>query len=77
MKIELTKEAKDLIIETGFDRSFGARPLKRTIQRFLENPLAEEIIRGSLKSGGKVIVTAKIDHLEFDFTDNLTKHVAS
>jgi len=77
MSLELTKEAKDLLIEKGFDRSFGARPLKRTIQRFLENPLAEEIIKGSLKSGGKVIVTAKVDHLEFEFTDNVTKHVVS
>ncbi len=42
--IELDKGAKDLLIEKGFDPVFGARPLKRTIQRFLEDPLAEEII---------------------------------
>ena len=77
MKIELTKEAKDFLIDKGFDKSFGARPLKRTIQRFLENPLAEEIIKGSFKSGSKVIVTAKVDHLEFEQADNLTKHGVS
>ena len=65
IKIELTKEAKDFLIEKGFDKSFGARPLKRIIQRFLEDPLAEEIIRGSYKNGAKVHVTAKADHLEF------------
>ena len=65
IKIELTKEAKDFLIEKGFDKNFGARPLKRTIQRFLEDPLAEEIIRGTYKKGGKVKVTAKVDHLEF------------
>ena len=65
IKIELTKEAKDFLIEKGFDKSFGARPLKRTIQRFLEDPLAEEIIKGTFKKGGKVKVTAKVDHLEF------------
>ena len=65
IKIELTKEAKDFLIEKGFDKSFGARPLKRTIQRFLEDPLAEEIIRGTYRKGGKVKVTAKADHLEF------------
>ena len=63
--IELVKEAKDFLIERGFDKVFGARPLKRTIQRFLEDPLAEEIIKGSYKNGAKVKVTAKADHLEF------------
>ena len=66
IKIDLTKEAKDLLIEKGFDKTFGARPLKRTIQRFLEDPLAEEIIKGTFKKGGKVQVTAKVDHLEFN-----------
>lgn len=63
--IELTKEAKDFLIERGFDKIFGARPLKRTIQRFLEDPLAEEIIKGNYKNGANVKVAAKADHLEF------------
>ncbi|MFA5142780.1 MAG: ATP-dependent Clp protease ATP-binding subunit [Candidatus Omnitrophota bacterium] len=65
IKIDMTNEAKDFLIEKGFDKSFGARPLKRTIQRFLEDPLAEDIIRGTFKKGGTVKVTAKVDHLEF------------
>ena len=65
IKIELLPDAKDFLIEKGFDKNFGARPLKRTIQRFLEDPIAEEIIRGSFKKGGTVKVTAKVDHLEF------------
>jgi ATP-dependent Clp protease ATP-binding subunit ClpC len=68
IKIELTKEAKDFLIDKGFDKTFGARPLKRTIQRFLEDPLAEEIIKGTFKKGGKVSVTARADHLEFKMT---------
>ena len=63
--IELTKEAKDFLIERGFDKIFGARPLKRTIQRFLEDPLAEEIIKGNYKNGAKVKAVAKADRLEF------------
>ena len=63
--IDLTKEAKDFLVERGFDKVFGARPLKRTIQRFLEDPLAEEIIKGSYKNGAKVRVTAKADSLDF------------
>lgn len=66
IKIELTQEAKDFLIERGFDKQFGARPLKRTIQRFLEDPMAEEIIRGSFKKGGTARVTAKADHLVFE-----------
>lgn len=65
IKLELSADAKDFLIEKGFDKSFGARPLKRTIQRFLEDPLAEDIIRGTFKKGGNVKVVAKTDHLEF------------
>ncbi|MDD5423561.1 MAG: ATP-dependent Clp protease ATP-binding subunit, partial [Candidatus Omnitrophica bacterium] len=70
IKIELNDDAKNFLIDKGFDKAFGARPLKRTIQRFLEDPLAEEIIRGSFKKGGKVTVTAKADHLEFKSTND-------
>jgi ATP-dependent Clp protease ATP-binding subunit ClpC len=66
IKIELDKSAVDFLIEKGFDKNFGARPLKRTIQRFLEDPLAEDIIKGSFKKGGKVKARAKADHLEFE-----------
>ncbi|MCM8781801.1 MAG: ATP-dependent Clp protease ATP-binding subunit [Candidatus Omnitrophica bacterium] len=67
--LELTKEAKDFLIERGFDKVFGARPLKRTIQRFLEDPLAEDIISGKFKKGGFVRVTSKVDHLVFEQID--------
>ncbi|MDP2928679.1 MAG: ATP-dependent Clp protease ATP-binding subunit [Candidatus Omnitrophota bacterium] len=63
--IDMTKEAKDFLIERGFDKVFGARPLKRIIQRFLEDPLAEEIIKGNYKNGARVRVTAKADSLDF------------
>jgi len=51
--VELSKEAKEFFIEKGFDPMFGARPLKRVIQRFLEDPLAEEMIRGKFKDKEK------------------------
>ena len=59
-------KAKDFLIKKGFDKTFGARPLKRVIQRFVEDPLAEEIISGKLKTGGTVKVDVKADRLEFD-----------
>ncbi len=63
---ELNKAAIDFLIEKGFDPVYGARPIKRTIQRFVEDPLAEEIISGRLHKGKSVKVGAKVDHLIFE-----------
>ncbi|MCM8773462.1 MAG: ATP-dependent Clp protease ATP-binding subunit [Candidatus Omnitrophica bacterium] len=49
LEVELTPQAKEFFMERGFDPVFGARPLKRIIQRFLEDPLSEEIIKGRFK----------------------------
>ncbi len=65
IQVELTKSAIDLLIEKGFDPVYGARPLKRTIQRLLEDPMAEEIISGEFKEGSKVKVDRKEDILVF------------
>ena len=65
IKIELTEEAKELLIEKGFDSAYGARPLKRTIQRYLEDPLAEEIISGRIKGERNIKVSRKNDELVF------------
>jgi ATP-dependent Clp protease ATP-binding subunit ClpC len=57
LKITLTSEVADWIIEaTCKDRSYGARPLRRAIQRYIEDPLSEELIRGQLGSGGDIEV---------------------
>lgn len=63
--LELAKEAKELIIEKGFNPVFGARPLKRTIQRYLEDPLSEEIISKKFKAARKVKVVRKNEELVF------------
>ncbi len=57
--ITLTDKAKNYIAEKGFDTNFGARPLKRSIQKYLEDPIAEEILKGELKS--KDIITIDLD----------------
>ncbi|HAF28455.1 MAG TPA: Clp protease ClpC [Bacteroidales bacterium] len=54
--IELTVTAKDYVTEKGFDPDFGARPLKRAIQKYLEDPMAEAIIKSSLKQGDILLV---------------------
>jgi ATP-dependent Clp protease ATP-binding subunit ClpC len=66
ISIELSKEAVEFLINKGFDPVYGARPLKRTIQRFLEDPLAQEIISGKVPKGRSVKVGLKFDHLIFE-----------
>jgi ATP-dependent Clp protease ATP-binding subunit ClpC len=75
IEITLDKKAKDFLIDKGFDKVFGARPLKRTIQRYLENPLAEEILAGSFKEGAKIIVTCSKGKDELEFTKSSGKSV--
>jgi len=66
ISLEVTAEAKEFLIEKGFDPVFGARPLKRTIQRFLEDPLASEIISKRFKEGSIVKVGRKNEELVFE-----------
>jgi len=54
--IKLSDTAKDIIAERGYDEKFGARPLKRAIQKYLEDPLADEIINSNIKPGDTLIV---------------------
>ena len=59
VKLELTKPAKEFLAEKGFDPAYGARPLKRAIQRYLEDPLAEEMLKGTFTEG--MLVKVKVD----------------
>jgi len=69
--LELTEEAKNFLAEKGYDQQFGARPLHRAIQKYLEDPLAEEILRMSIKQGD--ILVAELDKenskLKFSFKE--------
>ncbi len=56
MSIHLDDSAKDFIVTKGFDQKYGARPLRRAIQKFVEDPLAEEILRGTFKEGAAILV---------------------
>jgi ATP-dependent Clp protease ATP-binding subunit ClpC len=66
ISLEVSPEAKEFLIEKGFDPVFGARPLKRVIQRFLEDPLAAEIIGKKFKEGSVVKVQRKNEELVFE-----------
>jgi ATP-dependent Clp protease ATP-binding subunit ClpC len=54
--MKLTDEAKDFLGEKGYDEKFGARPLKRAIQKFIEDPMAEEIINQGIEEGDKISI---------------------
>ncbi|MHB9151172.1 MAG: ATP-dependent chaperone ClpB [Spirochaetales bacterium] len=66
--LEISGEARDLIAAEGFDRRFGARPLKRAIQSLLENPLAKSVLAGRVSEGDKVLVGTSANSLEFSVT---------
>ena len=59
--IELTDAAKDVLVEQGFDPAMGARPLRRAIQRFIEDPLADFVLGRSLNPGATILVDRKED----------------
>ncbi len=67
IELELDRSALDFLIEKGFDPVYGARPLKRTIQRYVEDPLAEEIIRGTFKDKKKVRLVREPEKEELTF----------
>ena len=57
LQLDLTDEAKDLLVDKGWDPSMGARPLRRAIQRYIEDPLADEVLRqGQMTPGSTVLV---------------------
>jgi ATP-dependent Clp protease ATP-binding subunit ClpC len=64
--LDITPEATELLVERGFDPTLGARPLKRAIQRLLEDPFAEFILRGQLPAGTTIRVRRKDDQLDFE-----------
>ena len=65
MRVELTDAAKRLLVDEGYDPTYGARPLKRTIQRRVMDPLAMRLLRGELETGSTVIVSAEAGELTF------------
>jgi len=67
LSMDLTKEAKEFLINKGFDPVFGARPLKRTIQRYIEDPLAEDVIAGKFKSGDTILIKKAAQKEELSF----------
>jgi len=66
LELELTDEAKELVAEAGWDPTYGARPLKRALQRLIENPLALRLLEGEFEEGDTVLVDARTGELVFE-----------
>jgi ATP-dependent Clp protease ATP-binding subunit ClpC len=58
LQLELSEPAKDLLVDKGWDPAMGARPLRRAIQRYIEDPLADFVLRSQVPSGSTVMVDA-------------------
>jgi ATP-dependent Clp protease ATP-binding subunit ClpC len=66
MELEVTEAAKDIIVKEGYEPKFGARPLRRAVQRLIENPLSNQIIEGTFKTGDKIKADAKEGKIFFE-----------
>ena len=65
LELKLDEKAMKKLVEKGYDVQFGARPLKRAIQRYIENPLSDQIIAGEFPKGTVIKGTVKDDELIF------------
>jgi ATP-dependent Clp protease ATP-binding subunit ClpB len=63
--LKLTPEARQLLADRGYDPVYGARPLKRVIQRLLQNPMAMAVLEGRFAPGDTILVHKEDDHLSF------------
>jgi ATP-dependent Clp protease ATP-binding subunit ClpC len=64
--LDLTADAKEFLIDQGFNPDYGARPIKRAIERFVEDPLSEAVLRGEFQDKNRIHVRLKEGHLYFD-----------
>jgi len=66
LELTLTRGAIDLLLEKGFDPDLGARPLRRALQRYVEDPLADAVLKGRFKRGSRIRATKKGEELHFE-----------
>ena len=67
IEIVLSDEAKQYLATEGYNKEFGARPLRRSIQRLLEDPLSEELLQGKYKAGSTIIVSLNEEDGKLEF----------
>ena len=65
IKLEVNEEAKDWLVQKGYDPVFGARPVRRAVQKYVENPISTKILQGEFKQGDTVAISVQEDNLSF------------
>ena len=70
VEVHLSEEAREWLAEKGYDPAFGARPLRRTLQRLVESPLSNKLIRSEFKPGDKLRIEVEKDKLVFRKLDD-------
>lgn len=65
MQIQLTERAKEWLANQGFDEDFGARPLKRALQRYVESPLSVKLLKGTFNDGDYILIDEEDGELTF------------
>ncbi len=70
ISFKLTDEAREFLVDKGYEPAYGARPLKRALQRYLEDPMAEEILRGQYAGDCELVIGLGNDKLTFEFDSN-------
>jgi ATP-dependent Clp protease ATP-binding subunit ClpC len=65
IKVVLSQSAVEFLIDKGYDPTYGARPMRRAVEKFLEDPLAEELLRGNIKAGDTLEVQGAVEKLDF------------
>ena len=63
--LKITNEVLDFLLDKGFEPEYGARPLRRAVERYLEDPLADELLKGALQKSSKITVAIDGDTLRF------------
>ncbi len=71
--LRLTSEARRLLAEKGYDPEFGARPLRRVIRKYIEEPLSEALLKGEIREGNRVVVARQDDQLKLEVEDLLAE----
>jgi len=65
IKLDVNEEAKAWLVQKGYDPVYGARPLRRAIQRYVENPISTKILQGEFKEGDTIAINLEKDNLSF------------
>ncbi len=70
INLDVSKSSKEFLADKGFDQNYGARPLRRAVQKYLEDPLSEEILKGTFKENSNIIVKLKKGTEELSFSES-------